>query len=155
MKRVLLPVFALGCAVLAAPLYGGAQEHAPALEVIATLRARVSVGSVADFRKLVADFAYLHGFSHRQESTMPRQRKLFLVAGAFSTTFAAKDDAYLLMHNIVGKDCVVIDLYAGHDGPAMKALEAELEQTIEMKMAGKAKLVGRKECPDDPAEPHD
>lgn len=123
-----------------------AEGQLPDISVVSTTCVQVRARNTDGLRKLIAEFARQHGFSHGQESTMPRHRKIFLVAGAFSTTFASKDDYYLLAHNLVGRDRVSVDLYAARSNPALEELMANLRQAIKEKMSGKAKIVDSDRC---------
>ena len=148
----MIKIVASMLALVMSPLFAltacHAKDLAPDLRIIATIRVQVPASDAADLRKTVADFAGEHGFSRGEESTMPRNRKIFLMAGAFSTTFRSKDDYYLLVHNLVGKDCILIDLYATRNRTSYQQLMADLRQAIKTALPDKAKIVNKDVCSD-------
>lgn len=123
-----------------------AQDTSQHLKILTTIYVKVHATDTTALRQVVADFARSHGFPHKEEATLPRNRKIFLMAGGFSTTFSAHGDYYLVMHNIVGRDCVPIDLYATDDRPSFKVLMTNLRQRIAQAMPGAAKIVDRRAC---------
>lgn len=118
---------------------------AQSVQVIAATRVNVADKDVPALRELVDKFADAHGFGIKEEFTLPPHRKVFLVPGAFSTSYARDDGYYLAIHNLVGKSCVVIQLYGSTPLPdLMPALRGDIKTAL----PGKAKIVDSKTCGD-------
>ena len=140
-RRLATSVSLLLVAVLPSlPCYG-----APAPRVIAATRVQIDDSDVPVLRKLVESFAASHGFGDKEEFTMPPHRKVFLVPGAFSTSYTRDNGYYLGIHNLVGKSCVVIQLYGDTPLPdLMPALRTDIKKAL----PEKSKFVDSKTCGD-------
>lgn len=113
--------------------------------VIAAIRVHIQDSDMPALRKLVDRFADSHGFGEKEEFTMPPHRKVFLVPGAFSTSYARDNGYYLSIHNLVGKSCVVIQLYGATPLPdLMPALRGDIKRAL----SGKSNIVDSKTCGD-------
>lgn len=146
MKRILFFLIPLLAGVAAGQAAYGLKP-VPELKVVRSSSVHVAKAETDKLKQVVTGFAAEQGLSKPVQWTMPRNRKIFLPPGAFSLMYSApKDDYYLLMRNVVGKDCVVLDVYAAGDEPAYRTLLDKLGQTIEHAMGDKAKVTPGPDC---------
>ena len=78
---------------------------------------------------------------------MPRNRKIFLPSGGFSMLFRAPaEEYYLLMHNVPGQDCVLIEVYAPHADANYQKLLDDLGQSVQQQFEQDSRVSSGSAC---------